>query len=77
LAEALSDPDLEERQTIVSVEHPKFGKLREVNTPARFAGSDRAHRRAPSLGEDTLPILKDYLSYSNERIEALRNAQVI
>src|SRR5262249_10272017 len=37
LPEALADPGLAERGTILSLEHPAFGTLREVNTPARFA----------------------------------------
>jgi crotonobetainyl-CoA:carnitine CoA-transferase CaiB-like acyl-CoA transferase len=77
LTEALADPDLESRRTIVTVAHPVFGPLRQVNTPARFSGSDRVHSRAPSLGEDTLPILRDFLGYSSERIEALRHGKVI
>jgi crotonobetainyl-CoA:carnitine CoA-transferase CaiB-like acyl-CoA transferase len=77
LTEALSDPLLDERGTIISVEHPTFGTLREVNTPARFSGSTREHTRAPMLGEDTDSILADYLGYRSERIEALRQAEVI
>jgi crotonobetainyl-CoA:carnitine CoA-transferase CaiB-like acyl-CoA transferase len=77
LTEALADPDLESRRTIVTVDHPVFGTLQQVNTPARFPGSDRVHSRAPSLGEDTLPILRDCLGYSSERIEALRQGKVI
>jgi crotonobetainyl-CoA:carnitine CoA-transferase CaiB-like acyl-CoA transferase len=77
LAEALADPELETQRTIVTVEHPTFGTLRQVNTPAHFSGSDRVHLRAPFLGEDTVPVLRDCLSYSNERIEALRQAKVI
>jgi crotonobetainyl-CoA:carnitine CoA-transferase CaiB-like acyl-CoA transferase len=77
LTEALSDPFLDERGTIISVEHPTFGTLREVNTPARFSGATREHTRAPMLGEDTHSILAEYLGYQSERIEALRRAGVI
>lgn len=77
LTEALADRDLEARGTTVSVEHPTFGIMRQVNTPARFSGSARVHSRAPSLGEDTVLVLKDYLGYPNEQIEALRQAKVI
>jgi crotonobetainyl-CoA:carnitine CoA-transferase CaiB-like acyl-CoA transferase len=48
-----------------------------MNTPARFSDSIRTHSRAPSLGEDTVAILRDYLGYPNERIEALQQAKVI
>jgi crotonobetainyl-CoA:carnitine CoA-transferase CaiB-like acyl-CoA transferase len=77
LTEALADRDLDARGTTVSVEHPTFGTMRQVNTPARFSGSARVHSRAPSLGEDTVLVLRDYLGYPNEQIEALRQAKVI
>ena len=69
LTEALADPELDARGTTLSVEHPVFGTMRQVNTPARFSGSVRTHSRAPSLGEDTVAVLRDYLGYPNERIK--------
>jgi crotonobetainyl-CoA:carnitine CoA-transferase CaiB-like acyl-CoA transferase len=77
LAEALADPELDARGTIVTVEHPTFGTLRQVNTPARFSGSTREHSRAPALGEDTESVLRDYLSYPDQEIETLRQAKII
>jgi crotonobetainyl-CoA:carnitine CoA-transferase CaiB-like acyl-CoA transferase len=77
LTTALADPDLEERGTIITVEHPTFGVLKEVNTPARFSGSIQKHSHAPSLGEDTVRILKHDLGYPDERIDALQKAKII
>lgn len=77
LTEALSDPHLAERGTVISVEHPTFGTLREVNTPARFSGSTRKHACAPNLGQDTTSVLTHYLGYTRERIDALRQEEVI
>jgi crotonobetainyl-CoA:carnitine CoA-transferase CaiB-like acyl-CoA transferase len=77
ITEALADPELDARGTTVSVEHPTFGTIRQVNTPARFLGSSRVHSRAPFLGEDTVFVLRDYLGYPDEKIEALRQAKVI
>ena len=77
ITDALADPELELSRAILSVEHPEFGTIREVNTPARFAGVARTDRRAPVLGEDTVKVLKDYLHYADDRIEALRNAGAI
>ncbi len=77
LSQALADPELEQRGTVIAVEHPVFGRVREVNTPLRFSGSRKEHRRAPALGEDTKAILKEYLHYSDARIEELRQAGVI
>lgn len=78
LSEALAEPALAERGTILAVEHPVFGVLREVNTPIRFPDRERReHRRGPALGEDTPTILREDLHYTDERIAALRRAGVI
>ena len=58
---------------VVEVDHPQWGKLREVNTPARFSARARVeHEAAPALGAHTESILKDYLGYDESRIAALR-----
>jgi crotonobetainyl-CoA:carnitine CoA-transferase CaiB-like acyl-CoA transferase len=77
LSEAFSDPELKERGTILEIEHPLFGTIREVNTPVRLPTSEKVHRRAPALGEDTEKILKHYLHYSDDEIKTLRGAGAI
>ena len=77
LAEALGDPELRDRRTLIEIEHPEFGTMRQVNTPVRAGGRREKHRRAPKLGEDTEAVLRDYLHYSDERILELKRAAVI
>lgn len=77
IPEALARAGLDERKTIVNVEHPVFGSMREVNTPVRFKGQKEQHRPAPALGEDTEFVLKEYVGYSSERIAELRIANVL
>jgi crotonobetainyl-CoA:carnitine CoA-transferase CaiB-like acyl-CoA transferase len=77
LSEALSDPELHERGTVIEVEHPVFGTMRQVNTPVRAGTSARKHRHAPKPGEDTEQVLKECLQYSDDRIDELRRASVI
>ena len=77
LSEALADPELESRGTVVELDHPEFGKLRQVNTPVRINGSGRPPRRAPGLGEDTRRVLREYLQYSDEAIDGLARDGVI
>lgn len=77
LTEALADPELESRGTILKFDHPEFGELRQVNTPVRLNGQIKIHRRAPLFGEDTASILKEYLQYSEEKISSLAQAGVI
>jgi crotonobetainyl-CoA:carnitine CoA-transferase CaiB-like acyl-CoA transferase len=77
LGEALSQPGLEETGTVIEVDHPRFGRVREVNTPVRYDGRRKEHRRAPQLGEDTDFVLREYLQYSEQTIADLRRNQVI
>jgi crotonobetainyl-CoA:carnitine CoA-transferase CaiB-like acyl-CoA transferase len=77
LSEALNEPGLAQSGTIVEVDHPQFGKIREVNTPVRYDGSRGKHCHAPQLGADTEFVLKEYLQYSEQRIAGLRQEQVI
>jgi crotonobetainyl-CoA:carnitine CoA-transferase CaiB-like acyl-CoA transferase len=78
ISDALADPEAKARGDIVEVQHPFFGKVREVNTPVRFPGEPlREHIRAPSLGEHTDTVLKKYLRYSDERVEQLRRIQAV
>lgn len=78
IGDALADPEAKARGDIVEVQHPFFGKMREVNTPVRFPGEAlREHIRAPSLGEHTDTVLKKYLRYSDEQIEQLRRIQAV
>lgn len=77
LGQALAGPELERSGTVVKVDHPVFGEVREVRTPVRYGPEERGHRRAPALGEDTIPILRDYLGYPDERIGLLKSQGVI
>jgi len=78
MGQALADPALEERGTIIEVDHPTFGTVRQVNTPIRFPGAPgRDHTRAPFLGEDTDDVLRTYLTYDQEKIAKLREVGAI
>jgi crotonobetainyl-CoA:carnitine CoA-transferase CaiB-like acyl-CoA transferase len=77
LTEALSDPNLVDRGTVIEVEHPVFGGIRQVSTPVRAGAAREKNRCAPKLGEDTEAVLRDYLQYSDDRIRELRQSSVI
>jgi crotonobetainyl-CoA:carnitine CoA-transferase CaiB-like acyl-CoA transferase len=77
LTEALGDPDLVDRGTVIEVEHPMFGTMRQVITPVRAGGRRDKNRCAPRLGEDTEAVLRDYLQYSDDRIQELKRSSVI
>jgi crotonobetainyl-CoA:carnitine CoA-transferase CaiB-like acyl-CoA transferase len=72
IAEALRDEQVLHRDMIVSVEHPRYGTLREVGCPIKI--DDLAPRYAPgaALGADTDAILREWLDLSAAEIAALR-----
>ena len=75
--QALADEQVQAREMIVEVEHPEFGRLREVRSPIRTEGEIRQPARAPRLGEHTDEILRDTLGYSDTTIRRLRAHGVI
>lgn len=72
--QALADEQVRARRMIIEVDHPVFGRLREVAAPIKTPGVARAPAPAPRLGEHTEAILRDVLRYPPERIAALRAA---
>lgn len=78
VAEALSDPQVLASGLVVEMEHPKYGRIRSVDTPLRFSAVDHRRQQAPPLlGEDTTFVLGQYLGYSQEKIADLMARKVI
>jgi len=77
IAETLNDPALANNEMIVEVEHPIFGKIREVGCPIKVSGSSPEYRPGPALGADTDDILTSYLGLSAHEIAKLRNEGVL
>lgn len=77
LEEALRDPQVLAREMIVTVPHPLFGLIKEVNCPIRIPGAEMAYAPGPRMGEYTEAILKEYLGLSAERIAELQGRGII
>ena len=77
IAETLDDPMLKANGMIVELDHPMFGKVREVGCPIKIPGAEMKHRAGPSLGRDTEDILKGYLGMTAEEICKLRGQGVV
>ena len=75
----LQDPHFADRNSIVKVEHPKWGSFPMQNAFPRFSASDTGFRTiAPqSVGEHTDVILTQLLGLSVERLAALHAAKII
>jgi crotonobetainyl-CoA:carnitine CoA-transferase CaiB-like acyl-CoA transferase len=74
VAEALEDPQTLARDSVIELDHPNLGAVREVASPLRLSGDLPPPARAPFLGEHTDEILRDVCGYQHERIAALRAA---
>jgi crotonobetainyl-CoA:carnitine CoA-transferase CaiB-like acyl-CoA transferase len=73
----LEHPQVVENGSIVEVDHPAAGRLRQTRPPVRFSETPAAIRRgAPLLGEHTDELLRE-LGYSPTQIDELRDARVI
>ena len=76
VAGALADPQVEARDALVELEHPRFGTVRQVATPLRVGEEEKPLRRGPFRGEHTADVLVSICGYSRERVEELAAAGV-
>jgi crotonobetainyl-CoA:carnitine CoA-transferase CaiB-like acyl-CoA transferase len=75
--EAFADPQVAEGEMILELDHPEFGKVREVASPIKISDTSIDHVRGPKLGEHTEQILSEYLNLSKQKITQLRTDGVI
>jgi crotonobetainyl-CoA:carnitine CoA-transferase CaiB-like acyl-CoA transferase len=74
----LDDPQVRLRQMVVEMDHPHLGRVPTLGTPVKVDGTmGLSVAPPPALGQHTEPVLREWLGYSPERIEALRRAGVI
>jgi crotonobetainyl-CoA:carnitine CoA-transferase CaiB-like acyl-CoA transferase len=74
VAQALREEHTLARDLIVSTEHPRFGSVKQVNSPVRAGEIPRQHRRAPFRGEHTATVLRDLLGYDDATVHRLSTA---
>ncbi len=75
--QALEDEQVNAREMIIAVEHPHFGRIREVGSPIKTEGAVTQPAPAPSLGQHTDSILTDVLGYGSQTIARLRQEGAI
>jgi len=77
LAEVASDPQVEEQDWIVEIEHPGYGPVRMLGVPLKLSETPGGvERPAPKLGEHTDEILR-LIGLADPDIERLREQGVI
>jgi len=75
--ELSSDPQLVHRNMIVELDHPKFGKVKQVGISQKLSDTPGSIRRfGPLYGQHTDEVLLD-LGYTKKRIQALRKEGAI
>lgn len=78
IAQALDDPQVQQREMVLTVEHKRLGKLKVVGTPMKFSRTPCCiERAAPDLGEHTTEILTERLKRTQEEIDRLKREGVI
>jgi crotonobetainyl-CoA:carnitine CoA-transferase CaiB-like acyl-CoA transferase len=74
LDEVFADPHVQAREMVVEVEHPEFGKVKQVGVGAKFSETPGSVRKtAPKRGGDTDDLLLE-AGYSSEEIAGLKAA---
>lgn len=71
-SETLADPQVRANGTIVELDHPAAGRIRQARPAARFSATPQmAARGAPGLGADTVAVLRE-IGLADDAIAALR-----
>ena len=77
IGEMLTDPQVEAREMVVEVNHPKAGKVKALGLPIKFSDTPGAVRSAaPLLGQHTRVVLMS-LGYSDQEIKALEKSGAV
>ena len=70
--QALQDEQVLAREMVITVDHPRFGPLREVGCPVKIDDVQPRYGPASRLGADTEDLLRDLLGLSSVEIDRLR-----
>jgi crotonobetainyl-CoA:carnitine CoA-transferase CaiB-like acyl-CoA transferase len=76
--QTLNDPHVLARKMVDEINHPVAGRMKTLGIPAKMSETPGQIRNpAPLLGQHSEEILRNYLEYTDDEIEALRNNHVI
>lgn len=78
LSKVVTDPQVQAREMIVEVDHPKLKKLKVSGIPMKLSEtSGRVELPPPLVGQHTEEILSKLLGYSSEEIRKLKEEEAI
>ena len=69
--EALTDPQVEHRGLVKTLDHPTAGKIRVVGPPWSISDCDTPMHAPPTLGQHTDAVLRRWLDWDDAKISAL------
>jgi formyl-CoA transferase len=76
-AEVLADPNLQEREMIVEVDHPMRGKVKMLGCPIKLSDSPAEVKAAPLLGANNAEVYSSLLGLDAQKLEELKKEKVI
>jgi formyl-CoA transferase/CoA:oxalate CoA-transferase len=76
IREIVDDPQVRARGSVVSLDHPRAGPLRQFGPPYRMEGAVAPRIPPPTLGAHTDEVLRS-AGYSDVEISELRRARVV
>ena len=78
LAQVVEHPQVRARGSLVEIDHPRAGRTRVVGPVVRMSGTPGSIRSpAPTLGEHTDEVLREFLGLAPDEIAGLRATGVI
>lgn len=78
IAQALAEPQVQARDLLVNIPHPRNSAFTMVGNPIKLSASPvRYHRPPPMLGQDTDRVLSERLGLSQDRLAELKAQGVI
>ncbi|MSP98033.1 MAG: CoA transferase [Betaproteobacteria bacterium] len=78
MAQVFADPQIQHRDLVFEVPHPRAGKVPTIRNPIRLSETSIEYRAPPPLlGEHTREVLRELLEFDDARVDALAEAGVI
>jgi len=76
--EVFSDPQLLHRNMLVTMDHPKIGKIKQIGAPLKFSDTPlKIELPPPMLGQHTDEVLVKLCGYSEDEVAALKENKVV
>ena len=78
IEQVINDPQVNFREMVIKMNHPKAGILTIPNSPLKFSNSKhKLNVSSPLLGEHTEEILSGFLGLTIDEIKELKKEKVI